>query len=144
MMKKPLQYLMILSSSLCISSVALAAGSNLDIAVQGVRDNQGTVRASLFNSPEGFPQETKAMAHATVPAKKGTVSLQFTDLLPGKYAVIVYHDENNDEQMDKRFGMIPIEGYGLSNNVRVFGKPSFNECAFDIPATQSQTVDLRY
>ncbi len=142
-MKKPLQF-MILSSSLCISSFALAASSNLDITVQGVRDNQGAVRADIFNSPEGFPKATKAMAHTSAPAKAGTVSLQFSDLAPGKYAVIVYHDENNDEQMDKRFGMIPIEGYGLSNNVRAFAKPSFDECAFDIPATKNQTINLRY
>jgi len=143
-MKMPLQHILILSSSLCISTFALATGSNLDITVHGVRDSQGTVRAALFNSPEGFPKETKAMAHAAVLAKTGSVLLQFADLPPGKYAAIVYHDENNDEQMDKRFGMIPIEGYGLSNNVRVFGKPSFKECAFDIPATKSQTIDLRY
>jgi len=46
--------------------------------------------------------------------------------------------------MDKRFGMIPIEGFGLSNNVKPTGKPSFDQCAFEIPATKNQTIDLKY
>ena len=130
--------------SLLLSSVALAAGNTLDITVKGVRDDQGMVRAGIYNSPETFPKEGKAIARTATPAKAGSVTLQFTDLPPGKYAVILYHDENNDGQMDKRFGMIPIEGYGLSNNVKATGKPSFDQCAFEIPATKNQTIDLKY
>jgi uncharacterized protein (DUF2141 family) len=145
LLKRPLQRLMWTASlGLCISTSALAAGNTLDITVKGVRDDQGMVRAGIYNSAETFPKEGKAMARTATPAKTGNVTLQFTDLPPGKYAIILYHDENNDGQMDKRFGMIPIEGYGLSNNIKASGKPSFDACAFEIPATQSQTIDLRY
>lgn len=129
---------------LILSSGLLAAGNTLDITVKGVRDDQGMVRAGIYNSADTFPKEGKAMARTATPAKAGIVALQFTDLPPGKYAVILYHDENNDGQMDKRFGMIPIEGYGLSNNIKASGKPSFDQCAFEIPDTKSQTIDLRY
>ena len=122
----------------------MAAGSTLNLTINGVRDDQGVVRAGIYNSPDTFPKEGKAMARTAAPAKAGSVKLQFTDLPAGKYAVIVYHDENNDGQMDKRFGMIPIEGYGLSNNIKASGKPSFDQCAFEVPETQSQAIDLRY
>ena len=122
----------------------MAAGSTLNLTINGVRDDQGVVRAGIYNSPDTFPKEGKAMARTATPAKAGSVKLQFTDLPAGKYAVIVYHDENNDGQMDKRFGMIPIEGYGLSNNIKASGKPAFDQCAFEVPETQSQAIDLRY
>ena len=145
LLKRPLQLLLYTASlALCMSANALAAGNTLDITVKGVRDDQGMVRAGIYNSAETFPKEGKAMARTATPAKAGNVTLQFTDLPPGKYAVILYHDENNDGQMDKRFGMIPIEGYGLSNNIKASGKPSFDECAFEIPPTKTQTIDLRY
>lgn len=129
---------------LLASGLAFAAGNTLDITVNGVRDDQGTIRAGIYDTPAAFPKEGKAMAKTSTPAKAGSVKLQFTDLPPGKYAVILYHDENNDGQMDKRFGMIPIEGYGLSNNIKASGKPSFDQCAFDVPETKNQTIDLRY
>lgn len=143
--KRPLQILTcVLLLSVGMATSALAAGNTLDITVKGVRDDQGMVRAGIYNSADTFPKEGKAMARTAAPAKAGNVALQFTDLPPGKYAVILYHDENNDGQMDKRFGMIPIEGYGLSNNIKASGKPSFDECAFEIPPTKAQTIDLRY
>ena len=135
---------LILLPCFLLSGYAIAAGSTLDITVKGVRDDQGMIRAGIYNSPETFPKEGKAMARTSAPANAGSVKLQFTDLPPGKYAVILYHDENNNGQLDKRFGMIPTEGYGLSNNYKASGKPSFDQCAFDIPETQSQTIDLRY
>lgn len=131
-------------TALLFSAGALAAGSALDITVEGVRDDQGTVRAAIYNKPDTFPKEAKAMARVSVLAKTGSVLLQFTDLPAGKYAVMLYHDENNDGQMDKRFGMIPMEGYGLSNNVRPIGKPTFDQCSFDIPETKKQTIELKY
>ena len=129
---------------LLASGFAFAAGNTLDITVNGVRDDQGMIRAGIYDTPAAFPKEGKALAKTSTPAKAGSVKLQFTDLPPGKYAVILYHDENNDGQMDKRFGMIPIEGYGLSNNIKASGKPSFDQCAFDVPETKNQTIDLRY
>ena len=143
-MNLSLRRVALFTGGLILSSGLLAAGNTLDITVKGVRDDQGMVRAGIYNSAETFPKEGKAMARTATPAKAGSVALQFTDLPPGKYAVILYHDENNDGQMDKRFGMIPIEGYGLSNNIKASGKPSFDQCAFEIPAIRSQTIDLRY
>lgn len=143
-MNLSLRRVLLFTGGLVLSSGLLAAGNTLDITVKGIRDDQGMVRAGIYNSAETFPKEGKAMARTATPAKAGSVVLQFTDLPAGKYAVILYHDENNDGQMDKRFGMIPIEGYGLSNNIKGSGKPSFDQCAFEIPETRSQTIDLRY
>lgn len=143
-MKIPYLQFSTFSSMLVLGTCALAAGNTLDITVTGVRDDQGVVRAGIYNSSDGFPKEEKAMLHTSAPAKQGSVSLQFTDLPPGKYAFVVYHDENNDGMMGKRFGMIPLEGYGLSNNIKAFGKPSFDECVFSMPEVKSQTVVLKY
>ncbi len=143
-MNRSIQPLALFLGGLVLSASTWAAGNTLDITVKGVRDDKGMIRAGIYNTPDTFPKEGKAMARTSAPAKAGSVALQFTDLPPGKYAVILYHDENNDGQMDKRFGMIPIEGYGLSNNIKASGKPAFDQCAFDIPETKAQTIDLRY
>jgi uncharacterized protein (DUF2141 family) len=47
---------------------------------------------------------------------------------PGSYAVAAYHDENNNDKLDKAFTGIPNEKYGFSNNVRgIFGPPDLSD-----------------
>src|SRR3546814_5617415 len=72
--------------------------------------------------------------------------LVFKDLPPGRYAVLAYHDENGNGELDRRFGMIPTEGYGLSNNPKVMGPPSFEDSAFEVPAGEPTrvTLEMRY
>jgi uncharacterized protein (DUF2141 family) len=55
---------------------------------------------------------------------------------------MVYHDENGDGKLNLRFGMFPIEGYGLSNNPKVMGPPKFADSAFEL-GTQDTSVDIR-
>jgi len=45
-----------------------------------------------------------------------SAQVAFTDLHDGVYAVSVFHDENENQKLDKDFVGIPKEGYGASNN----------------------------
>jgi len=78
----------------------------------------------------------------TLPVVAGTVSGVFRALPPGRYAVIAYHDENGDGQLNRRFGMFPTEGYGLSNNNKPSGPPKFKDAAFDV-SEGGNRIDIR-
>ena len=54
--------------------------------------------------------------------------------------------ELRQSPLDRRFGMIPTEGYGLSNNPKVMGPPSFEDSAFEVPAGEPTrvTLEMRY
>ncbi|QLF92516.1 DUF2141 domain-containing protein [Pseudomonas sp. ABC1] len=119
--------------------------ASLDVVVQGVQHDQGALRASLYDVPETFRKEARAVAVQQVPAAEGDVVLRFDDVAPGRYAVMVYHDENADGKLNLRLGMFPSEGYGLSNNPRVMGPPKFEASAFEVsePATTVH-IDVRY
>jgi uncharacterized protein (DUF2141 family) len=125
---------------------ALAEGeSTLTVTLRNVRDASGALRAGLYRDPATFRKEDKAVSVAQVNAAAGEVSLVFRDLLPGRYAIMAYHDENGDGTLNRRFGMFPTEGYGLSNNPNVSGPPAFEDSAFEVstPAT-AIAIDLRY
>lgn len=122
-----------------------AGAADLSVSVTGVRSEQGTVRIAVYDRPEGFRQEDKALHRLALPAKNGQVQASFTRLSPGRYAVMVYHDEDNNGRLNLRFGMIPQEGYGLSNAPQVVGPPQFADAAFDLPAQgASIVVPLNY
>jgi hypothetical protein len=67
----------------------------------------------------GYPQ-THAKAykemHAAIDGDHAVC--EFKDVTPSTYAVIVFHDENQNGKLDKNFIGVPQEGYAASNNVR--------------------------
>ena len=56
----------------------------------------------------------------------------FEDIEAGEYAIICYHDKNNNGKMDFEANGMPIEDYGASNNVMNFGPPKFEDAQFTI------------
>lgn len=126
------------------SSFAFAAENTLRVSVDGIRDAQGVVRVALYNGPEGFPKDGRSIREENIVAQPGKLTLTFKNLPSGRYAAIAYQDEDNNGHLNKRFGMIPIEGYGLSNNPQVFGKPGFDACAFELEGDRQIEISLKY
>ena len=109
------------------SSHAVADGARLVVELQAVRDDAGQVRASLYREPDSFRKEDRALQVVSLPARAGSLTLEFEDVPPGRYALMVYHDANADQKLNLRFGMFPTEGHGLSNNPKVMGPPRFED-----------------
>jgi uncharacterized protein (DUF2141 family) len=58
---------------------------------------------------------------------------------PGRYGVVVIHDENSNMKLDRNFFGIPKEGFGFANNPRVvLSAPSFQagSVAVKFPTTE--------
>lgn len=139
-----------MNSKILAVALILASGSALaaevQVVVRGVKHDQGTVKTALYSDPATFRKEDKALAVQAQPARPGEMTFAFPGVAAGRYAVVVYHDENGNGQMDRFLGMIPTEGYGLSNNPEVSGPPQFEPSAFDAAegAAARTAIDLRY
>ncbi|MCW3150363.1 DUF2141 domain-containing protein [Stutzerimonas stutzeri] len=129
-----------------ICGMGLAQAQELRITLVGVAHEKGNVRVGLYASPKTFRKEAKSFATKQAPATAGDVTLTLRDVPPGRYAIMAYHDENANGELDRRFGMFPAEGYGLSNNPKVMGPPAFEDSAFDVSADEVTTIsiDMRY
>lgn len=108
-----------------------AMSADLTLQLSGFPSQQGKASIAVFDQAENFPhQPEKAIAARILPVEAKVLSTTFHDLAAGKLAVAVYHDENNNGQLDKNFFGIPTEAYGFSNNARgTFGPPCFDEAA---------------
>ena len=117
---------------LVLLAVCQAQGTaTLTVTIDKLGSSQGQLLIALFNSPDGFP-EAGAIAFRSQKSgiEEDSVTVCFSDLPPGIYAVSFVHDRNMNEQLDKNMG-IPAEKYGVSNNVRMgFGPPKFEEAKF--------------
>ncbi len=119
--------------------------ATLRVTVENVRHDSRPVRVLLFNSPDSFPDEAQCFRVQAAQATEGTAVVEFTNLAPGAYAIMAYHDENGDNRLNRTMGMWPSEGYGLSLNPLVMGPPTFQETSFELPPQGlSVALSLQY
>lgn len=123
---------------------AIADSNRLTVHLKGLKNGQGNVRIGLYTDPATFRKEARALAIQQVPAKPGTLDIRFADLPPGRYAIMAYHDEDANGELNRRFGMFPTEGYGLSNNPTASGPPAFADSAFTVAGPTEISIDIRY
>jgi uncharacterized protein (DUF2141 family) len=116
--------------------------ATLIVEVEGLKDDQGKLHASLYASEEGFPTKPeKALRHVDVPIVAGKARVVFEGLPPGGYAVAAYHDENGDGKLDTGFLGIPTEGLASSNDAKGFmGPPSFEEARVEVAPGENRIV----
>ncbi len=115
---------------------------DLQVSVSAVASSKGWIEFALYKNPDVFTQAGKTHRLYRLDAQKGTVSHTFKDLEAGKYAIVVYHDENHNKICDKNFFGIPTEAYAFSNNMRPkLSAPSFEECA--IKLQQDRSIDIK-
>ncbi|MCB4358608.1 DUF2141 domain-containing protein [Quatrionicoccus australiensis] len=145
-MKKHQASCLLLAAFCCAPLLATGAehaqpAARISVILKNVRDSNGMLRASLYRTPESFRKEVQALQVVSVAAAPDDVRLVFDGLAAGSYAIMAYHDENSDGKLNLRLGMFPTEGYGLSNNPKVFGPPKFADSAFDLKGDEA-TVEI--
>lgn len=125
---------------LCLSASAGAqlGQCTLTVHVDGFRNQKGDLGVNVFKTPEGWPEENdKTFFHHGFLITGNESSAQLS-LPPGRYAIVVLHDENLNQKLDRNFLGIPKEGFSFSNNPKVnLTAPRFDTAAFDVacPAT---------
>jgi uncharacterized protein (DUF2141 family) len=112
--------LILICSSFSLAQAPVAPASNsctLTLIVEGMSSDEGNLGVLIFNGPKGWAEDrTAALRDIFVPAVKGTQTLKVPNLPPGKYAVALIHDVNQNHKLDKNFIGMPKEQWGMSNN----------------------------
>ncbi|MCB1144126.1 MAG: DUF2141 domain-containing protein [Leptospiraceae bacterium] len=107
-------------------------GARLTVQTAGVRNSIGSINVAVYRSDSDFKKENFVYS-GKIPAS-GNGIIQFHNLAPGRYAVAVFHDENENNKLDSNLLGIPKEGYGFSNHATggITGPPKFSETGFSI------------
>jgi uncharacterized protein (DUF2141 family) len=109
---------------------------SLTVIVTGADRDGGRLGVALFGAADGFPGEpAKAAQQSVLPRRAPIDSVVFRGLAPGKYAVSVYHDLNNNGTLDTNMFGVPKEPWGTTGTVRPrLRAPRFSEAQFDVTA----------
>lgn len=111
----------------------IAAASDLTVNVEGISQVQGTIMLGLFD--EATYKGDGAVNGASLKVETTAVTATFEGLAPGEYAVRLYHDLNDDGEMNTNpFGM-PTEPYAFSNDAKGrFGPAKWDDARFSVSA----------
>lgn len=108
------------------SIIAQEKGS-ITAEVINVSSEGGKVGFALYDQASFILQPIQA-AKAKIVAGKSIVT--FENVAFGEYAILCYHDKNDNGKMDFSPNGMPIEDYGASNNIMTYGPPRFEDAKF--------------
>lgn len=136
---------LVLAAALSLAQFASlgAQAAEVEIQVGPVTEAVGSLLVAIYNSAATFRKD--AVQQQKITAKPGVMSLKFSDLAPGEYAIALYHDANDNGKLDTNLLGIPKEAYGFSVlDKSLLGPPSWDEVKFAIPAAGGKlTISLR-
>lgn len=123
----------------------------LRLVVTGLRSRNGTVLCKLYDPSGKYPSSSMKGARGAratpVATGDGLAAIcTFRNLVAGRYAAAIAHDENGNGKVDRTMIGLPKEGYGFSNNARVSitGAPSFRRASFAVNGDTRHEVRVVY
>ena len=119
-----------------------SSSGSLRIHVDQIQPSKGHIIALLSNDDEGYPNDRNlAFRVSQVEVKGAVVELAMDNIPPGNYVVSLFHDSNNDGELNRYWYGAPKEGVGVSNNVKgSFGPPDYEKCVINVTGNP---LDLR-
>ena len=140
-MKKQLIALGMLCAALTVQA------ETLTVVATGLKNDKGEVQFSLYNKEGTIPDKAlnKYYKMQRVPITGTKAKAVFKDLPKGKYAVSLFHDENNNHKIDKGL-IMPEEGVGLSNfkTINFFNLPDFKKASFPVEHDKEVKIKIIY
>lgn len=123
-------------------SISSLFSFTLELTLEGVKNKGGNIYIGLYDNQKSFLKEELVFIGKIIKDSKSYIKLE--NIPSGTYAISLYHDENNNNRLDKNFIGIPKEGYGFSNNPNIFGKPDFEDAKFELNSDKQLTIEVKY
>ncbi|MCD2260923.1 DUF2141 domain-containing protein [Psychroserpens luteolus] len=105
-------------------------GQTITVTIENAKNDNGKLLVSL-NTKDTF-MKGAGVQNAESKIKDGKATITFENVTPGDYAIMVLHDENENERMDFEDNGMPKESYGMSNNPRSYGPPIYEDAKFTL------------
>lgn len=112
------------------------------ININKISSDKGKVYFALYDSNEGFNNKENLKTGESI-IENGESKVVFEKLIPGIYAVVCFHDANDNGKMDFDSSGMPKEDYGMTNNHMSFGPPQFEEAKFEL-TDKDLTFEIKF
>ena len=113
----------------------------LVIRVENIKEVKGSLKYAVYDHKDKFLKEAAVSGGSEIGSD--TMTFVVKGLQSGSYAVSIFHDKDNDGELNTNFIGIPTEPYAFSNNAKGrFGPPNFEDCLFELTKTTQILIKL--
>ncbi len=117
------------------------AQNTLEVTITGFSNNHGKAVVGLYDSENDFLNKSFQSQQALI--ENNQVTVTFTNVPDGDYAISMFHDENDNDELDMFMGFYPKETYGCSNNAKGrFGPPKWQDAVFSLSGNQTKIIEI--
>lgn len=142
-MKTNMKLILVLLGLLPFSK-SFSQSSKQIVKVTNLEDVKGTLYIGWYNEATDFRVNDKAIFREEIDMSGlSEVTVPFTDIPAGHYAIAVFLDENDNYELDRNLFGLPTEKYGFSNNILPAFRPAtFEESSFEL-SKQERVVSIK-
>lgn len=131
---------LLIATALFITTSISAQNKIITATVVNVTSDTGKVGFALYNKTTFMKAPIQAKNAKIVDGKSTVI---FENLEAGEYAIICYHDKNDNDKMDFQSNGMPLEDFGASNNDMSFGPPSYEKAKF-VVIDKNVSLDIKF
>lgn len=117
----------------------------LKVNIEGLRNSDGQVILSLFDTGEAFDDEEslKDFKFKKSKVEEGKMIVEF-EIPVGNFGLTLHDDENEDSEMNYSWLAMPEEGFGFSDYyLSGLSKPDLDEFDFEIKDGETKTITIK-
>jgi uncharacterized protein (DUF2141 family) len=125
-------------SILLALSAGVAHATDVTVRIEGVDAAlKGKIMVQLCQKKDFLVRECPLQKVQAISAS--TELLLFQGVPPGDWAIMAFHDQNNNNKLDTNVMGIPVEGTGFSRNaVGNYGPPKFEQAVEKLTGDKQQ------
>lgn len=119
------------------------AQSIQEVHITNIEKKKGTLYVGWYDNKKAFmkPKQTVFVKMIAVD-NQDEVKAVFDKIPAGKYAISVFLDENDNEDLDRNLVGIPQEKYGFSNGTPAMRPATFSEAQIEVNG-EKQTIPIK-
>ena len=114
------------------------------IIITNVEHSDGYIDVKIYDNKKNFLKEDLARETVRKKATKGQTVVPLSKTHEGQIAIVVYHDEDSNNEMKTGLFWRPKEGYAFSKNYKPKGPPKFSKASIELIHGKPVEIELNY
>lgn len=117
--------------------------ANLTIKINGIQNAKGTMNFAVYDNAENYDNSKDYFVGESIKVEALEFEYIFHDLPYGNYAISLFHDEDENDELNTNWIGMPKELFGFSNDAKAkMGPPDFIDASFEIRDNMEIIINL--
>ncbi len=122
---------------------AFAQTANLTIKINGIQNAKGTMNFAVYDNAENYDKSKDYFVGESVKVESLDFVYVFEDMPYGTYAISLFQDEDENDELNTNWIGMPKELFGFSNDAKAkMGPPDFVDASFEIKGDMELVINL--